>query len=472
MNNYKNNSSKKSMQLKFDYNYMTAEMIGDGGITQSEIDKVMPLAKSAVEKLRAERGTGMVGWTELPYNQDGVVAEINEFAKDVRKKFEYFVVLGIGGSALGPIAVFQALKHLHYNDLPKEKRNGPKFYVEDNVDPERMSALFDVIEPEKTMFNVVSKSGATSETMSQYLIIFDYLKKRLGDKAGEHICVTTSRDSGNLIKIAKKENYKSFYIPDGVGGRFSELCPVGLLSAAVLDVDIGEMLAGAAYMDEVCRGDDMKNPALAFAVVQYIAMSKGCNISVMMPYADSLKYMADWYAQLWAESLGKINADGISVGQTPVKSLGVTDQHSQVQLYVEGPSDKVVTFVCVEKYRENVTIPGGLEEFPDVSFLSGRTLNELISVEQFSTAYALKTHGKMNNEIILPEVNAFTLGEFMYMLELATGYAGAMLGVNTYNQPGVEAGKNATYAIFDKRGYEEKKKELLNAPKKKHDYIS
>lgn len=471
MKNYLDKNWKNSMRVKFDYNNMMQEFIGEEGFTKEEIDACMPLAKKSFDLLNSSRGTGMVGWTELPYNQDEVVKDINAYAEEVKGKFEYFVVLGIGGSALGPIAAFQALKHLHYNDLPKEKRGGPKFYVEDNIDPERMSALFDVIEPEKTLFNVVSKSGATSETMAQYLIIFDVLKKKLGKDLGEHIVCTTSKDSGNLIKIAKEENYKCFYIPDGVGGRFSELCPVGLLSLAILDIDICEILEGAKFMDEICQKADSTNPALMFAVTEYLAMQKGRNISVMMPYSDGLKFMSDWYAQLWAESLGKFNSSGVSVGQTPVKALGVTDQHSQVQLYVEGPSDKVVTFLNVERFRTTVEIPHGLEQFPDVSFLSGHTLNELIQTEQFSTAYALSTHGKMNNEIILPEINAFTLGEYLFMLELATGYAGGMLDVNTYNQPGVEAGKNATYAIFNKKGYEEKKKELLNAPKKKSDYI-
>lgn len=471
MKNYLEKSWRESMKIKFDYNYMMQEFIGENGLTKKEIDAVLPLAKKSFDQLNASRGTGMVGWTELPYNQNEVCDEIIAYANEIKGKFEYFVVLGIGGSALGPIAVFQALKHLHYNDLSSSKRGGPKFYVEDNVDPERMSALFDVIEPEKTLFSVVSKSGATSETMAQYLIIFDVLKKKLGNELKNHVVCTTSKSAGNLIKIAKDEGFKCFFIPDSVGGRFSELCPVGLLSLAALNIDIKEMLKGAEFMDEICSKPDLTNPALAFAVTQYLAMQKGRNISVMMPYSDGLKYMSDWYAQLWAESLGKINDSGVSVGQTPVKSLGVTDQHSQVQLYVEGPCDKVVTFVNVEKFRKTFDIPNGLEKFPDVSFLSGHTLNELIQTEQFSTAYALATHGKMNNEIILPEINAFTLGEFMFMLELATGYAGGMLGVNTYNQPGVEAGKNATYAIFNKAGYEEKKKELLSAPKKKDCYV-
>lgn len=474
MKKFNNDNWKNDMRLKFDYNYMMKEHIGiANGFIDSDIEDCMPIYEKAFETVKANRGTGMLGWTELPYNQSEIVKEIENYSKHVREKYEYFVVLGIGGSALGPIAVFQALKHLHYNDLPRQKRGGPKFYVEDNVDPERMDSLFDVIEPDKTLFNVVSKSGATSETMAQYLIIFDYIKKRLGKNVADHIVVTTSQNSGNLIKLAKEEGYYSFYIPDSVGGRFSELCPVGLLPASVIGVDIAEMLEGAKYMDEVCMTSNIKtNPALAFAVVQYLSMKEGKNVSVMMPYADSLKYMSDWYAQLWAESLGKIDKNGISHGQTPVKALGVTDQHSQVQLYVEGPSDKVVTFIKVENFRSKVKIPGGLEQFPDVAFLSGHTLNELIDTELFSTAYALATRGKPNNMIIFPEVNAFTLGEFMFMLELATAYAGEMLGINTYDQPGVEAGKNATYAMFGKKGYDEKRKELDKAPKLKNEYIS
>ena len=285
----------------------------------------------------------MMGWTELAYNQKEVVEDIIATAKVVKKKFDYFVVLGIGGSALGPMAMFQALCHLHHNDLPKSKRKAPKFYVEDNVDPERMKALLDVIDVKKTMFNVITKSGSTSETMTQYLIINDILKKALGDDAKNHIIATTSAAKGNLIKIAKQEGYKTFYIPDGVGGRFSELCPVGLLPAAVLGINIKAVLEGAKKMDKMCAKKDFKkNPALMAAILQYLAINKGNNISVMMPYADGLKLMADWYAQLWGESLGKaidLNGNKVNAGQTPVKSLGVTDQHSQVQLYTEGPFD-------------------------------------------------------------------------------------------------------------------------------------
>lgn len=243
--------------LKFDFNNMMEKYIGREGITDAELAAVGGEAAAAYAKFAAERGTGMTEWADLPYTQDAVVEDILACAEDVKKNFDNFVVLGIGGSALGPIAVFTALCHFRYNDLPAEKR-GVKFFVEDNVDPERMLALLDVIDVKRTVFNVITKSGATSETMSQYLIIADILKKAVGKDWNRHIIATTSEKKGNLIKLAKKEGFKTFYIPDGVGGRFSELCPVGLLPAAVLGIDIRGLLAGAAAMDKRCSSDDME----------------------------------------------------------------------------------------------------------------------------------------------------------------------------------------------------------------------
>ena len=444
--NYRNKEWRNSMRVTVDYNNMMKKFVGHDGFTDADLAREKEAAADAFDYVCDNRGKGMMGWTELPYNQKEIVEDIIATAKDVRRKFKYFVVLGIGGSALGPIAVFNALCHLHYNDLAPSKRKGPKFYVEDNVDPERMAALLDVIEPEKTCFNVITKSGATSETMTQYLIVNDILKKALGDRASENIIATTDAVKGNLIKLAKQNGYKTFCIPDGVGGRFSELCPVGLLPAAVLGIDIKAMLAGAAYMDGVCNKPSVaKNPALACAVLQVMAMRNGKNVT--------------------------LDGKPCNVGQTPVKSLGVTDQHSQVQLYTEGPFDKVVTFLSVGNYRTEVKIPHGCEDIPDVAFLGGHTMNELITAENKATAYALTKAGRQNYTIDIPEVNAFTLGELMFLFELQTAYAGAMLNIDTFNQPGVEAGKQATYALLGKRGYEAKKEELDSAPKAEEKYI-
>lgn len=477
MERYEDKAFCSSMKLRLDVNNMMADMIGgEQGITPAQLDGIAPKAAKAWADVKANRGTGMMGWTELPYNQDAIVEDIIACAKEVQQKFDTFVVLGIGGSALGPIALQQALNHLHYNELTPQKRGGlPKLYVEDNVDPERMTALFDVLDLDKTCFNVITKSGSTSETMTQYLIIWDILKKRFGDLAKNHMIATTDAAKGNLIKIAKAEGFKMYVIPDGVGGRFSELCPVGLLCAAVCGIDIKELLAGAAYMDACSMQDDIfANSALMAAALQFIAMEQGKNISVMMPYTDSLKYIADWYCQLWGESLGKrytLDGKEIYAGQTPVKALGVTDQHSQVQLYTEGPFDKVITLLGVDRYRATVAIPQGCEDIPAVNFLSGHTMNELIAAEQAATEYALLKSKHLNHTITLPEVNAFTVGQLLYFYELETAYCGAMLGINTFDQPGVEEGKNATYALLGRPGYDEKRQELAGMPKKNGKYI-
>lgn len=462
-----------SMRIKVDYNNMMKEFVGEKGIAPCELEAEETAYQNAVERMENSRDS--MKWRALPYEQQSVTAQILACADEIRAKFDNFVVLGIGGSALGPIAVHQALSHLRYNDLPAEKRKGPKLYVEDNVDPERMASLLEVIDIEKTMFNVVTKSGSTSETMSQLLLVTSVLKAKLGEKWKEHVVATTDTSKGNLIKIAKANKLTTFFVPDGVGGRFSELCPVGLLAAAVCGIDIEELLEGAKYMDTLCAEKSIiKNPAFMLAALEVLAMKKGFNIGVLMPYADSLKYMADWYAQLWAESLGKTrdrNGNTVHTGQTPVKSLGVTDQHSQVQLYTEGPFDKVITFLGVDKYRCEMEIPHGFEDIPDVAFLGGHSFNELIKSEQIATEYAITKSGHMNKTITLPEVNAFTIGQLICLFELQTAFAGELLNINAFDQPGVEEGKNATYALLGKHGFDEKKKELDSRPQKLDKYI-
>ena len=473
MERYKENEFCEQMKIRLDYNNMMSDYLGEKGISETDIDTIKDEIQSAISSLDNKRSS--LKWMDLPYNQEEIVEDILSAAKEIRLNFEYFVVLGIGGSALGPIAVQQALSHMRYNELPNEKRKGPRFYVLDNVDPESMAALFDVIDPQKTMFNVITKSGGTSETMSQLLIISDILHQIYGNDISKHLIAITDEHKGNLIKIAKEENLKTFYVPDGVGGRFSELCPVGLLSAAVCGIDIKELLAGAAYMDKLCKETDVrKNPAYMLGTLSYIAMNKGCNIHVMMPYVDSLKYISDWFAQLWAESLGKkIHTDGSPAftGQTPVKALGVTDQHSQVQLYTEGPFDKIITFIGVDRYHNTIVMPERYPDIKDVSFLSGHTLNELIQTEQHATEYAVMKSGHLSETITLPEVNAFTVGELLFLFEVMTAYTGELLNINAFDQPGVEEGKNATYALLGKPGYEEKKEELDNQPQKNTDYI-
>ncbi len=464
--------------IRLDVNHMMADFIGmNYGVDPLAVDALAEVAMAAQTRVQQARGTGMLGWMDLPYMSGDILDKLEASAKRVREQFDAFVVLGIGGSALGPIAVQQALNHLRWNELPGDKRNGPKLYVEDNVDPERMASLLDVIDPKKTCFNIITKSGETAETMSQYLIVSDLLRRTVGDGWQRHIIATTDAARGNLIKLAKTEGFDTFILPASVGGRFSEMSPVGLLAAAVCGIDIRAMLEGAKMIDKACQCVDVwKNPALLEAVLQYICMTDmDVNIQVMLPYADSLKSIADWFCQLWAESLGKnVTRRGmaVNVGQTPVKALGVTDQHSQLQLYTEGPYDKVVTFLKVEKFRAETVIPHGCEEFPNVAFLGGKTHNQLIEAERQGTEYALYKAGRMNQTIILPEVSASTIGQLLYFFEMVTAYAGELLDIDAFNQPGVEESKLASFAVLghpDEK-YAGKRREMAGRPEAREKY--
>jgi glucose-6-phosphate isomerase len=449
---------------------MMRDVAGENGFSLEDLDA--PYFEKAAERMMLKRKT--MAFRDLPTAQDKIVENILVEAERVRSRFDNFVIFGIGGSALGPAAVQMALNDLRYNELPNEVRNGPRLYVEDNVDPNRMRSLLDIIDIEKTCFNVITKSGKTSETMAQMLIVAHELQKR-NLPFSEHIIATTDERDGNLIKIAKQHGLPTFFIPDGVGGRFTELSPVGLLAAAVCGIDIKMLLKGAAHMeDRLQSGDVKKNIAYLDGALQYLCMQRGLNISIMMPYADSLKLIADWYAQLWAESLGKrydLEGNIVNVGQTPVKALGVTDQHSQVQLYTEGPFDKVVTFLRVEDYGQDVPIPEGFMDIPDVAFLAGHSLEELIKAEQFATGFALTRMNRLHKSIILPRIDAFTVGQLLQFFEVETAFVGELLNINAFDQPGVEEGKDATYALLGKAGFEAKRAELEKTLKQGSAYL-
>lgn len=455
---------QESQRIALDYSYMMAPFIGhDQGLTQLELKGFADIAAAALSGFNAIRGTGETKWADLPYTDD-VVAEILAAAEEIRSRFKNFVVLGIGGSALGTIALQRALLHPYYNNLPDDKRGGPRLFILDNVDPDWLTALLDIIDPAETCFNVISKSGSTAETMSQFVWIRRILVDRLGEGYADHIIATTDAAKGSLRPVAEQEGYRTFVVPDGVGGRFSVLSPVGLLPAAVTGMDVRELLAGAAYGDELSRGGDLfTNPALMYAVLNWLSYEQGRPETVMMPYAQALKDMADWFCQLWAESLGKaVNRYGKAahVGGTPIKALGATDQHSQVQLYIEGPFNKIINFIRVDSFETQLEIPTDQLGQPAFDYLAGHSFNELINAEQFATAAALGAAGRPNLTWLLPEVNAFTVGQLIYLLEMATAFTGELFNIDAFDQPGVEAGKVRTYALLGRPGYEEERTKM------------
>jgi len=378
------------------------------------------------------------------------------------------VVLGIGGSALGPIAIRTALLAPAWNTLGAAERGGnPRLHVLDNVDPHTIAALLDRLALARTLFVVTSKSGGTAETMAQYLVVRDRLNTGTAD-ARSHLVFVTDPKKGALREIATAERIPALDIPPNVGGRFSVLTPVGILPAALVGVDTAQVLAGARELADRCGGDTLGgNPAGVYASLQFLAdTTLGRHVHVLMPYSDPLRDLADWFVQLWAESLGKHRAAGdAGVGPTPLGALGATDQHSKVQLFMEGPPDKTVTFVAVDDGGADVTIPALHSNVKELGYLGGHKLGELLSIEQRATAGALARRGRPNMTVRIDRVDARHLGGLFMLLEIATIYAGELYGVNPLDQPGVELGKQFTYAMLGRPDAEQARQEWNLLPK-------
>ena len=446
-------------EIRLYYKNATSRAVGPKhGIGNEELEGLKSTVAQITDKLARQRQEGKLPYRDLPY-QDENGKKIKGLAARLAGRYDNLVVLGIGGSALGNIALQTALNSPMYN--LQANRPGPRLFVMDNVDPVQFGSLLELLadELERTCFNVISKSGQTAETAGQFLVVREMLKSRLPRaKLTDHIIATTDAKSGTLRKIVEREGLTSLLVPAGVGGRFSVLSDVGLFSAAMCGIDIEQLLAGARDMDERVKGTDLKeNPAALYAAIQYLFYRKGKNLSVMMPYSYQLKDLGDWYRQLWAESLGKahdLQGNLVNVGPTPIKALGATDQHSQVQLYREGPNDKVITFLQVESFDRDVTI-GDAGKVEELSYLSQQKMSKLINSEKLGTEYALVQSQRPCLTICFPEVSPYTVGQFIYMFEVATSYMGELLGINTYDQPAVELGKEATFALMGHQEHQE-----------------
>jgi len=462
--------------IVLDYNNMLAPRLGgDHGIDPAALEGMAGRFREAHADAVRRRESGELGFYAL-VGETATLKEIETFAAGVGQTFSTIVVLGIGGSALGTIALRTALLHPFWNELDDEGREFfPRLYVLDNVDPATIGPFLDRLDIRRTLFNVVSKSGGTAETMSQYLIVRDRLQQELGDGYVGHLLFTTDPEKGVLRQIAKAEGIPTLPIPPSVGGRFSVLSAAGLLPAALVGIDVAALLAGAREMVERCDTGDLRaNPAGIFAALQYLAMTqKGANVQVMMPYSDPLKDVADWFRQLWAESLGKQKSregKDVFTGPTPVKALGTTDQHSQVQEYVEGPFDKTITFLAVREQAVDLTIPSLHAELPELGYLGGHTLGELLNTERLATEAALARRGRMNLTLELPRVDAHSLGGLMMLLQIATVYSGSFYGIDPMDQPGVELGKQLTYGIMGRGGYEEARREWESREPKRDEW--
>jgi glucose-6-phosphate isomerase len=458
--------------LKIDFANCLEDRVGEHGLDPALLQAgsgAEAAIAHATARLAQSRGTGWERWRNLAQGEarSTHVREVKRIAGNCHGKFDNLVVLGIGGSALGNIALQAALNPPTYNMLPygqgPGKRNGPRMFVVDNVDPAYFASVMQVCEAngglQRTLFNVVSKSGETAETAAQFMVVRDMLKKALGPTYASNIVAITDPSKGTMRQICDAEKFVTLPVPDGVGGRFSVLSPVGLFSAAMCGIDIEALMDGAHAMDGRCSdGRLLKNPAamLALLLVE-LGQSKGKTNHVMMPYSNALYLLADWYRQLWAESLGKernTQGEQVFAGFTPIKALGATDQHSQIQLYREGPHDKVIGLVGVEDFGADVAIPSGLG-VEAIAYLEGKSMAGLLNAERRATEYALVESMRPNYTITFPRIDAYHVGEFIMLWQVATAYAGLLLGVDAYDQPAVELGKQATFGLMGRKGFGE-----------------
>ena len=449
--------------LEFNCRNVTESVIGsENGLNlEEEFNNYSDRIARIINELNSKKDKPgqWLQWMNLGYNEETVWL-VKEYAAMVQDRFENVLVLGIGGSALGGMALCEALLKPYWNLLSNEQRNNlPRIFFLDNIDPDQINGLLDILDLKKTLVNVITKSGSTAETMSQFMIVKSRLEAELGEDYRRNVVATTDKNAGILRQIANEEGYKTFVIPDDVGGRFSIFSAVGLLPFALVGIDIEELMQGVKDMDLALKNTDIRhNIAAQNALIHYLMdTQKGKNLTVMMPYSSKLKYISDWFVQLWAESLGK-NTDNegnpVNIGPTPIKALGATDQHSQIQLYNEGPNDKLINFIRVKEFDTTLQIPA-IFEYTGIGYLGGKTINDLINAEAESTKVALIDYQRPNVTLTIDRVCPYDLGQLIYMLEVQTAIAGELYNINTYNQPGVEQAKNYTYALMGRAGYED-----------------
>jgi len=462
----------------FDY----TNLYGPGRVTDADVASIaaqIDAAHSAVERMRA---TGVVEghlskdgapepvlFTQLPYVQEGnlntpaSVRRLRSFGESLRHRTDAVVSFGIGGSYLGNKVLFDVQCGEFWNSMDAAARNGwPKCYFSgNNLDPRRTSELLAQLtaeaqavcdrngEPYRVLLIVISKSGSTLDTMATFMVMLEALRMQAPVIEVSVAVVTGPPVDGKptlLGQLAAERDWPVFAVPDGVGGRFSVFSEVGLLLGACIGFDIERFLAGARSMDQACRTPEVrKNPALWNAALKYLAAEQyGCWTEVFMPYGDYLKSTAEWYVQLLAESLGKRydrSGNDVYYGRTPIVAVGTTDMHAQTQLHQDGPRDKVVQFVQVDQWANDPMIPDLFPAVPQLTEISGLPLSQALDAALASNAAALAGDGRLTATFHLPELNAFHLGELMYLLALSIAYEGELAQVDAFDQPGVEAYK-------------------------------
>jgi len=433
--------------LSLDLNYaLNAALAPAEGLR--DIQSLGPSVDRCLAELR--QGGPLRGWAALPFD-DGPAREAEAFARSLPDDLRDVVVLGIGGSSLGPLAITHASRHPH---LPGD--GGRRLHFLDNSDPDTVGTILEGLDPATTLYVVITKSGSTAETASQLQVAWSRASASLGDGAREHFVFITDPERGDLRALADRLGVRAFAVPPQVGGRFSVLSPVGLVPAAVAGLDPVQLLDGARRAAGVCLDAPLeRNPAALIAAIAHRAdVQEGRNVHVFMTYSDRLAPVGAWFRQIWAESLGKPRDGGPPAGPVPLDARGATDQHSLLQLLAQGPPDKLVIFLDVRARRE-VTVPALFEDLPSFGYLANLPLASLIDAERRGTAMSLARAGTPSITLTVDDTSPACLGALFFLLEVATAVAGTLYGVNPYDQPGVEQGKRITYGLLGREGFEQ-----------------
>jgi glucose-6-phosphate isomerase len=422
------------MHYQHDYKTILSEAVGPHGLTSVEFEKVLAEAAPSLEKLRARQKDGSLPLLRLPARRDDLT-ELNDVADELRRRFDHVVVLGTGGSSLGGQTLY-ALADLGFGPRP----GSPKVHFLDNIDPATFAAFFAAVDLTRTAFIVISKSGGTAETLTQFAICLDAVRNAVGSlEVGSQFVAVTEPKDNVLRQLAKRHGIRTLNHDPGVGGRFSVLSNVGLLPALVAGLDGVLVREGAAnVLDETLAAADPRRsePAIGAALNIGLNRHRGITQTVIMPYVDRLAHFGLWFRQLWAESLGK---DG--KGTTPIRAMGTVDQHSQLQLYLAGPRDKMFTLVTLAVAGQGGAVSAAFADSPSLAYLAGRTMGDLLDAEQRATAESLVRQGRPTRVFHLPVLEERTLGALLMHFMLETIIAADLLGVDAFDQPAVEEGK-------------------------------
>ena len=443
-------------KITFDYS-KTA-----GFISEEEIGYMSRLTEQAKDVLVSKNGAGndFLGWIDLPVDYDKEeFSRIEKAAEKIKKDSDVLIVIGIGGSYLGARAAIEFLRHGFYNSLPKEKRGTPEiYYVGNSISSTYLQGVIDVIGDRDFSVNVISKSGTTTEPAIAFRIFKKMLEDKYGqEEAAKRIYATTDKARGALKDLATKEGYESFVVPDDVGGRFSVLTAVGLLPIAVSGADIKALMDGAASGRELALNEKFEdNEAMKYAAIRNILLRKGKSVEVLANYEPALHYIGEWWKQLYGESEGKDQK-----GIFPAAVDFTTDLHSMGQFIQDGARIMFETVMNVEEARETITIEKEAEDLDGLNYLAGKTM-DFVNKSAMNGTILAHTDGNVPNLMIkIPKMDEFHLGQLFYFSEFACGVSGYILGVNPFNQPGVESYKRNMFALLGKPGYEEEREALL-----------